>query len=213
MSGPADPDAARAGVLSAALAQVAFDGWTDATLAAAGRAAGLDALTVARAFPGGVAELVEYFGEWADGRMAAALGAAQQADMRVRERVAFALRARFEVLMPHREAVRRAVAFLSLPHNAPRALRAALRTTDAVWWGIGDASADFNYYTKRALLLGVLGATTLYWLEDRSPGCAASWGFLDRRIDDALTMGRLPSRLSGLFAARPGRFRRKSPRA
>ena len=45
---------------------------------------------------------------------------------------------------------------------------------------------DQEDWTKRATLAGVYSSTLLYWLNDRSPGGEATWGFLDRRIDDVM---------------------------
>src|SRR3546814_19643130 len=45
-------------------------------------------------------------------------------------------------------------------------------------------------YTRRMSLAGVLVSTTLFWFEDRSPGFAATWDFLDRRIEDVMRFGR-----------------------
>jgi ubiquinone biosynthesis protein COQ9 len=53
---------------------------------------------------------------------------------------------------------------------------------DAVWHAAGDRSADFSWYTKRAILAAVYGATLLYWLRDSSDDDAATLGFLDRRL-------------------------------
>jgi ubiquinone biosynthesis protein COQ9 len=56
------------------------------------------------------------------------------------------------------------------------------RTVDAIWRSAGDRSADFSWYTKRAILAAVYGATLLYWLRDSSEDDAATLGFLDRRL-------------------------------
>ena len=37
------------------------------------------------------------------------------------------------------------------------------RTVDAIWHAAGDRSADFSWYTKRAILAAVYTATVLYW--------------------------------------------------
>ena len=63
-----------------------------------------------------------------------------------------------------------------------------------MWYAAGDTSTDFNFYTKRATLAGVYSSTLLYWLNDRSPGSEATWGFLDRRIDDVMRIEKLKSR-------------------
>ncbi len=44
------------------------------------------------------------------------------------------------------------------------------RTVDAIWHAAGDRSADWSWYSKRAILAGVYGATLLFWLRDDSDG-------------------------------------------
>ena len=56
------------------------------------------------------------------------------------------------------------------------------RTVDAIWQAAGDRSADLSWYTKRAILAAVYGATLLYWLRDSSDDDAATFRFLDRRL-------------------------------
>ena len=43
-------------------------------------------------------------------------------------------------------------------------------------------SADFCWYTKRAILAAIYGATVLFWLRDSSEDDAATLAFLDRRL-------------------------------
>ena len=66
------------------------------------------------------------------------------------------------------------------------------RAMGAYTWA---SATDFNFYTKRGLLAGVYTATLFFWLNDKSEGCAATWGILDRRIDEAM---RLPQALGRL---------------
>ena len=194
-------------LLLAVLPHVAFDGWTDRALAAGARDAGMPEIDVQRFFPGGVKEIIAHFGDWADRRMAAELARHDPAALRLRERVALAVRLRLEALAPYREAVRRALAWLALPTNAPRAARALWRTVDAIWYAVGDRSADFAFYTKRALLAGVVSTTSLYWLEDGSEGFGATWAFLDRRIADVMRIPALKGRVERFAARLPDPFR------
>ena len=80
---------------------------------------GVDEIKVDRLFPGGVRELVGYFGDWADREMLANLGEIDLESMKLRERVSLAVRTRLTALSPHRETVRRTVSYLSLPSNFP----------------------------------------------------------------------------------------------
>ncbi len=190
-------DALRRRCLPVLLRHVTFDGWSRRALRHAARDLGEDFEPVRRAFPGGPAGMVGAFAAAADEDMAAALAKRDLGALKVRERIALAVRLRIEAVAPHREAVRRAAAVHALPFNAPRALRALYGTVDAMWTGIGDTSTDFNFYTKRALLAGVYASTLLYWLDDRSDGFADTWAFLDRRIADVMRIQKARGRVEG----------------
>ncbi|MDX9859538.1 MAG: COQ9 family protein [Rhodospirillales bacterium] len=191
-------------VLLGLLPHVSFDGWTERSLRAGARDAGLAAEEGLRAFPTGMLEAVEYFCEFGDRRMVEELAKRNLMGLRVRERVAAAVRCRLDVVADHREAVRRALAFMALPQNAGAASRCAYRTVDVMWYAAGDASTDFNFYTKRALLAGVYAATILCWLADVSEGNADTWAFLDRRINGIMTFGQVQGRLTKAVSAKAG---------
>lgn len=187
-------------ILSATLPHVALDGWTERALAAGLADAGLPAEMADRAFPSGMREVVQHWSRHGDRRMADEFEQRDLNAMPMRDRVATAVRVRIEVNSASREAVRRGLAFLALPQNAEVAARCLRDTVNALWYAAGDTSADFTYYTKRALLTAVYGATVLYWLDDGSDGAEETWSFLDRRIDDALKIPKLQSSVSGAIA-------------
>ena len=208
----------RDALLLATLPHVAFDGWTRAALRAGAADAGLDPADVVRFFPGGARDAVAALSDWADRQMVEAVQAADLSALRHSEKIALAVRVRLELLTPYREAVRRSIAFLALAPNLPAGLKLLYRTVDEMWHAVGDRSVDFSFYTKRALLAGVVSTTTLYWLDDESENFAESWAFLDRRLADVLRIpkirqrvenlvGRLPDPLRVLRGAR-GRWRR-----
>ena len=206
-----DLDATRRQILDSALSHVPFDGWTNKTLAAAAHDLNISADTIARAFPDGVAGLAAYFSAEFDRRMTAALAAEDLDAMKVRARIAAAVRARLELLATHKEAVRRLAAYSAMPGRGIAAVRAALATVDSIWRAAGDGATDFSYYTKRGLLAPVYGATLLYWLSDLSEGSGETWAFLDRRIAEILKIpaiqGRI-SRLAGRIPSPPGILKR-----
>ena len=198
-----DKLALRDRLIWAALAHVPFDGWSRKTLVAAAMSAGLDADAVARAFPGGIKDAIAHFMDLADRTMQADLKGLDFAAMKVRVRVATAVRVRLERWTPHREAVRRALALSAMPRFAVGSLRGWYATVDAIWRAAGDKSTDFNFYTKRGLLAAVYGTTVLFWLDDRSPDCAATWAFLDRRIAEVMQYPQLRARLAARLNALP----------
>lgn len=200
-------DEQRDRLLEAALVHVPFDGWSRRSLRAGARDAGIDPAEARRLFPRGGDDLLAHLDAWADRRMLEHVKPAALHGLRMRERIAALVRARLEVLAPHREAMRRAVAARLLPNNAIIGGSNLWRTVDVIWQAAGDRGADFSYYTKRALLAAVWSGTFLYWLEDRSPANIDTWAFLERRIDDVMQIGgagkRLDDVLGGLSRLNP----------
>jgi ubiquinone biosynthesis protein COQ9 len=191
-----DPDAPlRDRLADAVAAEAAFDGWTRTALAAASRQLALPAGEADRLFPGGPAQVLSHLSERSDLRTVEDMEKEGVADLKIRDRITKAVRIRLERHIGEREAVRRALALLSLPFNGPLALKLLYKTVDAMWYAAGDTSTDFNFYTKRATLAGVYSSTLLYWLNDRSPGSEATWGFLDRRIDDVMKIEKLKAQV------------------
>lgn len=195
--------ALRTAVLLAALPHAAFDGFIDSVLEKAGKEAGVSKLEVARLFEGGPASLVEFYSVWADDQMEAKLAASDLKVMKIRERIAAAVWARLDALKPHKEAARRAAAMLSLPMNAALGAKLMYRTVDTMWRGVGDTSTDFNFYTKRAILGGVYGATAMRWFTDDSDDQKATEEFLAARIDNVMQFEKFKAKAKEAFSNFP----------
>ena len=103
-------EAARASILPELLAIAPFDGWTRTSLERAASDAGVDPATLTAAFPSGIADAFRYWSDTLDGEMTAAMAAPEFAGLNIREKVAFAVRARLDALRSHKEAARRAAA-------------------------------------------------------------------------------------------------------
>jgi len=171
---------------STACFRAAFDGFTDQVLQKAGEEAGVDKITLARLFEGGPISLVEFYSAWADGEMESRLAATDLKAMKIRERIAAAVKARLAVLAPNKEAARRAAALLSLPMHAALGARLIYHTVDAMWRAAGDTSTDFNFYTKRGILAGVYGSTAMRWFNDAGEDEKATDEFLAARIENVM---------------------------
>lgn len=182
-------------IVLAAAPHVAFDGWGDEALAQGALDAGFDAATAKRMFPGGGVDAIAHFATVSDRAMIQAMDGADLSTMRVRDRVIFGVRARLEFLGPHKEAVRKGLGILMMPTHAMQMANITHTTVDHIWYGAGDRSSDFNYYTKRGLLGTVYAATVLYWLNDTSENNADTWDFLSRRIDDVLKIPPMKAKL------------------
>lgn len=200
----------RDAALEAMLPHVPFEGWGIPALRHALHDLGANPEDATLLFPGGVPEMIAAFSDLTDRRMAAEAATQDLAALRTGARVRALVALRLRLLAPHKEAVRRGLAALALPFGpfgrAPTAARCTARTADAIWHAAGDTSADFNWYTKRALLAAVLASTTLFWLAQHDEDDAATLAFLDRRLAGVAAFGKLRGRCDGLLSRlRPSR--------
>lgn len=178
-------------LLEAALAHVPFEGMNDRALAAGAADLGMVPGMARVHFPQGGAGLAAAYHRRGDQRLRDWM-AADAPPGRIRDRIEGAVWHRLSIT--DRELARAGAAVLSLPQNAGLGSRLIWETADAIWNGLGDDSTDVNWYSKRATLSAVYGATVLYWLGDYFEGAADTRAFLDRRIDGVMSFEKLKSR-------------------
>lgn len=183
----------RGELLAAIRPHVPFDGWSEPAFKAAVADIGVDPALARLTCPRGAIDLAIEYHRAADRALAEALAAADFTGMKFREKVAAAVRMRLELVDP--ELVRRAASAFALPQNAATGSKLVWETADLIWRALGDSSTDYNWYTKRLTLSGVISATLLYWMGDESEGHAESWAFLDRRIEGVMQFEKVKGKL------------------
>jgi ubiquinone biosynthesis protein COQ9 len=164
----------------------AFDGWGDAARDMAAEQAGVDPDVARLAFADGALGQIDAWFAWIDAEMLGAYPPERIAAMKIRDRIAGLVTARLEAAAPNREALRRALSILALPQNVARGARLGWRTADLIWRRAGDTATDYNFYTKRTILLGVYTATVTVVLDDESEEFADTRAFLARRIEGVM---------------------------
>ena len=176
-------DEIRAKLAPGIAANAAFDGWSDAARDMAAQAEGIDTDIAALAFKDGPVDMIDAWFAHIDGVMLAAVPPERLALMKIREKITALVEARLDATSIDRESLRRALAILALPQNLAKATRLGWRTVDTIWRAAGDLATDYNYYTKRTILLGVYASTITVFLDDESEGLADTRAFLGRRIN------------------------------
>ncbi len=187
----------RDAAIEAMLPNVPFDGWTIRALRSGLASAGMPEDEATILFPGGAADMIAVFCDLADRRMTGVAGTLTET--RVSARVPAIIALRLTMNRSNKEAIRRAVSVLALPGNARAAAAITARTVDAIWHAAGDRSADFSWYSKRAILTAIYGATLLFLLHDRSNDDSATRAFLDRRLQDVGRLAQARGRASSLL--------------
>ena len=185
----------RDNAIAAMLPHVPFDGWTLRALRRGLADIDVPAGEAELLFPGGTTDMIEAFCDWADRRMEAEAATLDLTASRLHERVRAVIALRLAQNSPYKEAVRRAIALLALPSHTRLAATCTARTIDAIWYAAGDRSADFSWYTKRAILGAVYSVTLLYWLRDNGDDDTTTLAFLDRRLAGVGRIGALRRRV------------------
>jgi ubiquinone biosynthesis protein COQ9 len=188
----------RAQILNAFTGHAAQLGWTDAAFAAAVKDTGLTAGEAALACPRGPADLFDAFAERADRAMLQALDDLDLPSMRYTQRVKAAVQVRLQAQEPYKDAARAMTRALTRPDRAPEAARLVWRTADRIWRYLGDTSTDGNFYSKRAILSGVLASTYARWFGDTSADHEDTWAFLDARLANVMQFEKFKAGLKPL---------------
>jgi ubiquinone biosynthesis protein COQ9 len=170
-------------VLDAAVERAPQLGWNSRMVRAACDANGLSLGDEELLFPNGPRDLAALLSRRHDDRALASLGEVDPGSLKMRERIARAVSARMEAGAADLEATRRCAAFLALPVNADLGLKLAWETADQLWNWAGDTATDWNHYSKRAILSGILiPALTMRWFDGRE----AAEAFVARRIENVM---------------------------
>ena len=170
-------------VLDAAVERAPALGWNSRMVRAACEANGLSLGDEELLFPNGARDLAALLSRRHDDRALASLAAVDPKSLKIRERIARAVSARMEAGAADLEATRRCAAFLALPANADLGLKLAWETADELWRWAGDTATDWNHYSKRAILSGILiPALTMRWFDGRE----AAEAFVARRIENVM---------------------------
>ena len=131
--------------------------------------------------PNGARDLAVLLWRRHDDQALAALG--DPATLKIRERIARAVSTRLEVAAADAEAEKRLSGFLALPTNADLVLSLTWATADRLWRWAGDTATDWNHYSKRTILSGILIPAMTLRLFD---GKDAADAFVAARIENVM---------------------------
>jgi ubiquinone biosynthesis protein COQ9 len=182
-------------IIEEALKNIPFDGWTTNAFEKAVEDLKMDKAVLPALFPRGIQDYLNYFSEWADDQMLEALESINADDLKIRAQIRMAVQKRIEVLTPHKEATRTAFKTYLNPQYARGGAKITWRTADKIWNWAGDTSTDYNQYTKRGLLSGVIATTMTYWMRDESGSNDKTFEFLNNRIENVVMIGQGSSKI------------------
>ncbi|WP_420479351.1 COQ9 family protein [Brevundimonas sp. FT23028] len=143
-------------VLDAAIARAPALGWNARLVRAACEDNGLSLGDEELLLPNGARDLAALFSRRHDDLALEVLSAVEPASLKIRERIARAVSERLEAAAADLEASKKCAAFLALPVNADLGLKLAWEGADQIWNWAGDTATDWNHYSKRTIVSGIL---------------------------------------------------------
>jgi ubiquinone biosynthesis protein COQ9 len=137
-------------------------------------------------FPSGIQEIICSFEEWLDGCMLEQLSHLDE-PKKIRDKIALALEIRILGVIPQK-ALLSSCGYYLVPTNIIAGTESACHSCDIIWKYAGDKSTDFNYYTKRGLLLGVYLGARAFYFADNSENHEDTRKFIKNALDNIINI-------------------------
>ena len=138
-------------------------------------------------FPHKIDSLCQFFFETGDKLMLKNLSKIENKEKRVSKKVSSLLKQRIKILDQNTIQATYFIDFLML---RPITLyKIYYQLSNAIWTNLKDESTDFNYYTKRLILLNIYKKSIFYWRE--SSDMKKVTDFIDRKISSAGKFGKI----------------------
>jgi len=171
-------------VLDSALKLAPALGWNARLVCAACAENGLSEGDQELLVPHGARDLAALLSRRHDAQALQSLAEAPAATLKMRERIARSVSARLEAGAADLEASKKCAGFLALPTNTDLALSLAWNSADLLWRWAGDTATDWNHYSKRTILSGILVPALTMRLFDGKDRADA---FVAARIENVMT--------------------------
>ena len=137
-------------------------------------------------------ELIQGYMQYVELLLFNRLEGADAQKLRISEKVQLAVETRLAIISQWREAELQAIQSSNLPDK----LFEVADLADKIWVWAGDQSTDYNFYTKRLILGGIITSSTIYWMSDKSENFQDTREFIRNRIADTAIIGAVKQEIS-----------------
>lgn len=144
-------------------------------------------------FSSGLPQILQEFESWQDDLMIEELKKTTR-PKKVRDQIALALEIRIMKLIDKKASLNTNAAFL-LPSNILSGSESFCHSCDLIWKYAGDKSTDFNYYTKRGLLLPVYLSARTFYFADNSAEYKKTKEFIKNSLDNIINIASLKNQI------------------
>lgn len=148
-------------------------------------------------FPTGISEIMTNLSDYLDQKVLLTDNQEKANQKSIRGKIKSALELRI-IDSTSLKAQRKIVSYFSEIKNLDLNLKASLKTCNIIWQYAGDESTDFNYYTKRGLLLTVYKRAINFYLKDNSKDYTQTRQFIQNALDNIVNIASLKGKIKSL---------------
>lgn len=140
-------------------------------------------------FPEGQSEIFAALNEYLDSKMLEELEKLSR-PAKIRDQIALAIETRL-IEVVDKQVILNMLGYYLLPKNIGLGFTSVANTCDIIWRYAGDKSTDFNYYTKRGLLISAYAASSAFYLADDSENRIDTRNFIKNALDNIINIASL----------------------
>lgn len=111
-------------------------------------------------------------------------------EMRVSEKIKYCIMNRLKILNEYNIDYKHLFKFMLKPSNIIFSKTLLFKISDDIWNFSGDKSLDFNYYSKRLILMKIYFLSFKFWINDHSKKNEKTNNFVDEQLKTTSKIGK-----------------------
>ena len=196
----------RLDILRRAKKHIVLNGWNDKIFSLIAKEGKYKEKEIISFFPEGYKSLLKLYLYNADQEMIEACKKINFIRMRTSERVKRIILLRLKKNEKDKKLIKKTIFTLILPKHTKIATLGLYNTIDNIWYIAGDNSTDFNYYSKRAILISIYSATLFYWVNKNYTTLEQTKIFLNKQFKNVSKIPNLKERVKLIISLVPKIF-------
>ena len=142
-------------------------------------------------FDNKISNIIGIFNDKLDEEMCVTFNAENNKNLGVTQTVKALVLYRLRASENYKSIIKTSLFFMAQPGNAYEAFKQLMKTSNKIWEITGDTSSGRTFYSKRLILGGIYSSTLAYWIAKESRSIDESEHFLDKRLDNVRTIGKI----------------------
>lgn len=116
-------------------------------------------------------------------------------EMKTQERLETILISYLNQFKDNKLIIKRLVEHFKSPESLVSTPESIYSISDKFWNLIEDSSVDFNFYTKRFILMSVIVPTTLFWIKDASDNNLDTTEYMKKCFKRSMKIGKIKNKI------------------